>query len=297
MLTEAQRIERRRYIGSSDMAAILGLDPFKNAADVYYSKVHELEDRPSADAQAGRQLETAVLDWFANDTGFRLERDVFRVHKNGVLAANHDALVIPEEPVDAVQGAEAKTHALLSNRPSNEWGEAGTDEVPNHVLIQCQHQMVVSDLVEVFVPVLIAGRGFLRFLVPRNADICGIIEDRGAMFHAKHIVEREPPEDVAPSLDVVKAIRRQPNKTISLPPQVLHMAEVFDRASKARKDAEQYEDDVKAEIIAALGDAEAGEFEDGGTLTFMEQTRKAHQVKESTYRVLRIKRKKETAIV
>ena len=40
-ITELQRQRRRKHIGSSDVAAILNMDQFRNSADVWISKTHD----------------------------------------------------------------------------------------------------------------------------------------------------------------------------------------------------------------------------------------------------------------
>lgn len=46
MITDKQREQRRRYIGGSDMAAILGVDPWKTQVDLWLEKTGRLVDEP-----------------------------------------------------------------------------------------------------------------------------------------------------------------------------------------------------------------------------------------------------------
>jgi len=43
-ITETQRLRRKKHIGASDAPAIVGVDHFRNIADVYYSKINDLDD-------------------------------------------------------------------------------------------------------------------------------------------------------------------------------------------------------------------------------------------------------------
>ena len=47
-ITSAQRLARRNHIGASDLPAIMGLDTFKTAADVWLEKRGMLIDSPEA---------------------------------------------------------------------------------------------------------------------------------------------------------------------------------------------------------------------------------------------------------
>ena len=71
-ITEQQRIERRASIGSSDVAAILGVDTFRNAADVYWSKVQVLDTPGNPAMDAGTRFEPTIMDWLAERQQVRL---------------------------------------------------------------------------------------------------------------------------------------------------------------------------------------------------------------------------------
>ena len=46
MITEKQRLERKKSIGGSDVAAILGLSPWKTPGDVYLEKIKMCKREP-----------------------------------------------------------------------------------------------------------------------------------------------------------------------------------------------------------------------------------------------------------
>ena len=284
-ISDEQRAARRKYIGSSDVAAILGKDPWRTAADVYISKVEELEDRPNEAMVAGTKLERTVVEWAADKLGAVLIPDQFRVSpKNELMSANHDALV-----KDKPWGVEAKTACVLhfAREIADQWGEPGSDEVPSHVLLQCQAQMFVSDLELVWVPVLIGGRGFQMYCVDRSEKLVEVIVNESTRFWEQHVAARIPPVGYAPSIDVVKAVRRQPKKVV---PIRLELVDAWQEAKRKEKEAAEACERSLAILLAELGDAEAGECDDG-VLTYMEQTRKSFVAKETTFRVPRFKAK------
>lgn len=281
-ITEEQRQLRKQYIGSSDVAAIMGFSPFANAADIYWQKVGDAS-QPESEAMAlGTRLETAILDDFEQEIGRRLLRNVFQ--DKGILCANHDAIV---DARPYKEGVEAKTTGLLGPL-KDQWGEPGTDEIPEYILLQCQTQIHVSDLELVWVPVLIGGRGRPTFKVEPDDFVIRSIVEAADRFMTNHVAKRIPPENVVPSLEVVKRIRREPNKVISIPDSII---ENWNAAKASLKAAKEQEEMATAAVLATLGDAECGDCS-SGRLTYLEQTRKAYEVKESTYRVLRFKARK-----
>lgn len=280
MITEKQREERKRYIGSSDSPAILGVDPYRNAADVYYSKVGGAESPENEAMTLGSYLEPAVLDRFEKEFGLKLRRDEMRVAADGILCANHDALVI-----DRPEGVEAKTTGLVSGRPNEAYGEPGTDEVPESVIVQAHHQMIVSQLELVWVPVLIAGRGYQVYRVDRDNDLCQAIERRCVQFWREHVEPRVPPPDSIPSVEIIRRIRREPGKVTQIPSSVV---EAWQAAKESVRAAMDEKDKAEAVLLTMLGDAEAGDCS-LGRVTFTEQTRKSYMVDAAKYRVLRLK--------
>jgi len=64
---------RKKGVGGSDIAAIVGLDPYKSALDVYLDKVGEAEPVQDNDfMKAGRYMEPVVAEMFQDETGLQL---------------------------------------------------------------------------------------------------------------------------------------------------------------------------------------------------------------------------------
>lgn len=290
MLSPEQRESRRRYLGSSDAAAIVGMDPWRTPFDVWARLTGRLPDDPDAGpaAELGTYLEAGLLDYAEAKLGVALHRHVQLIHPDGHAACNLDALA--PRPVGRI--VEAKVSGLLG-RPefADEWGEPGTDEVPAHVLLQVHHQLYVAnaqpdlaDIAEVEVIALLGFRGFVRYRVRRHDDLVGILAEREAQFLRDHVEANVPPGDL-PRMDTLKRLLRVP---VTPPPPIDEtLVTAWRAAAEARKAAERVEDEMKRAVLAALGDGDAGVCS-LGTLTYREQTRPGHTVEPATYRVLRL---------
>lgn len=278
-ITATQAVARRDYLGASDMAAVCGLDPYKSAADVYAEKCFDLEDASSEAIDIGNDFEAPLLYWAARKLGVEIRRNQRRVHPTDkLIAASLDAVVVGEP-----WAIEAKT----TSSPA-EYGEEGTDQVPEKVIVQCQAQCYVAGLAVVYVPVLMARYDRLHralYRVERNEDLIAAIVDRGRAFWRDHVEARTPPLDCAPSMDVLKRIRRQPESSIDVEASLVLGWKV---ARDARLLAEKEEGKAKAQLILAAGDAELIRWGDPEReLTYLEHTRPAHAVQSSTFRTLR----------
>lgn len=281
-ITPKQIEARRKHIGSSDVAAILGVDPWKNSYDVWLDKTGRLEDREPNDAmKAGSRLERSVLA-FAHEHLGALVRNQYRSMPEAFLGANIDALVKADgTPV------EAKTSGITSGYASDEWGEPGTDQCPKHVIVQAHCHMLVTDADHCHVPALLGGRGFNMYLVERDRGLCEIIVEFCRDFWLQNVQADTPPENVVPSLDLLKRVRREPASCVPISGDLV--ADWLAKKELSRQAAESAEQSAAA-LLAAMGDAEAGDAGEAGLVTYFEQTRKAYTVKESTYRALRLKK-------
>jgi len=281
-ITDKQREWRRNHLGSSDSPALFGLHPFKNAGDLYLEKTEAglAPERESEIAEIGKLTEPWLIDGCAERLGVTVIKNQQRVCKpHPIFAASFDAL-IRERVYEAI---EAKTAGIGWPLAVQElWGEDGTDEVSDYVVIQTHHQMLVGNLKRVWVPVLIAGRSPCRclFHVERNETIIGEIIERGVAFWER-VVRRESPSGIVPSMNYLRRVHRQPNKIVSLDRPLV---EQWQAAEMTLKSAKATAEKMKAAVLSAMGDAEGGQIYDGGGVTYLEQFTKGYEVKAHTKR-------------
>lgn len=292
MLTKEQVEARRAWIGASDMAAILGVNPRESAWDVWAEKTGQAEITfaGSDAADVGLLLEAKVLDMAQADLGTIIrptEANPLQFELPGtMLKASLDGLrQNPKQPVDA------KTSGLFS-RLGPEWGDDDTDEVPASYIVQlhCQMMCLGEDVQRGYVAALLGGRGFKLYPIDRNEKVCKAIIAGAAKFW-QHVVDRTPPPDSVPSAEVLKAVRRVPSKIIDLTEEQVPLVAAWLDAQKAAGEAEKRKKDAQAMVIAALGDAEAAHCGALGAVTFFEESRDGYEVKPYKFRQLRLRKK------
>lgn len=248
-ITEKQRLRRKDHIGSSDMSAIMGLNPYMTAHDLWLIKTGRVENVVEGEAvELGNALEDVLIDWFEEKMCLGTERNVTKTAEWSVMEANCDAIVI-----DSHIGVECKTTGLTGGFADG-WGDDETDEVPEHVIIQCHHQMLCADLDTVFVPALIGGRGRVMYEIERNEEIIALIFEKAKEFWA--CVENDtPPENSHPTPELAKKIKRNEGEQIDIPPEVM---ENYLETKKAVKDAKTAQIEAEGILYAILGDAQSG---------------------------------------
>ncbi len=285
-ITTRQRANRSRGIGASEVPAILGLSPWTTAWDVWASKRGLLEPRePNAAMQAGTILERSILDWAEQVLG-PLRRNQYRSCPDHYMFAHLDAITSGGIPV------EAKTSRLFGSS-IDDWGSEDSDEIPEHVIVQVHAQMICSHADMAHVVAFIGGAGFRRYEIRFDSGLARIIVDTCTSWWRRHVIVGIEPT-CAPSLEVAKRLKRTPRKVVELDGEWL--AVLDDAQAKAKQAAERVEE-VKAGILAAMGDAEGVIFRGTGKmLDYRERTShyRAQEARDVVARKWIIKSIKET---
>ena len=181
-MTHDQWLKRRfESIGASESGAILGINPWKTAVDVYYEKVDKVTDFPdNLNMWLGRELEPVIKKRFEEETGFKVRNDhKIRVDKeHSFLTTNLDGMVVGEKvPVEY--------------KALGKWD----GEIPNYYFSQIQHQMMVSesDYSYFVVLVLSSQKSFIIQKINRDNEFIDLMRDEEVSFWEDHVIPHDPP--------------------------------------------------------------------------------------------------------
>jgi putative phage-type endonuclease len=184
--------KRRKAIGSSDAAAILGLSPWKSAMDIFLEKTGLIEEQPDPQREflldLGSQLEPVIAHLYEKQTARQLKGNgiTFLLHREYPnLGASPDRFVVGE-----ARGVELKTE----NQFQDEFGEPGTDQVPYHYLIQCAMCMAVTNLPVWDVALLHGGVAFDIYTIERDLELERDMIDQLCEWWDHHIIGKTPPD-------------------------------------------------------------------------------------------------------
>jgi len=297
-LTQEQLIERQKYVGASDVACIVGLSPWSSAEDIRLQKTGKVKPRTfsSQAADLGNLLEKPIAIKAASELGVNEEDIEFDVHLVGpvdFMRANLDA-VIKDKDNAKNQIIECKTSGLTGPLKYNQWGDAGTDEIPMHYVIQAQWQLAMAgDLVTdtLIVPALLGGKGLVLYHIKRDVELADMLLERVATFWQDNVLKDVPCSDSKASVEILEYMNREEKKEIPIDDQLVA---TYKTAQAMEKQAVELKREAKAAILESLGDAEIGSF-DNGRVTYFLQEKKGYFVEPSEFRVLRVgKAKKES---
>ena len=235
--------ERRKGIGSSDAAAILGLSKFATPLDIYLEKIGEAEERPdTAFTEWGRRLEPVIAQ-AAEDAVNAGRSAEERVRFVSWTPAIHCRAWWPafthldrRGRVDgAMVGLECK-----SGMGTRGWGDPATvsivdahEVIPPDYAIQVGHHLLCSGYAAIYVAALIGYREFRLYRVERDeAWLDDLLADEREWWE-QHVVARVPPDP-----DGSRALRLRASAATEVPSATPEQQLIASRALAAKRDRE-----------------------------------------------------------
>lgn len=194
-LTAQQQERRLGTLGASEVAAVLGLDRYRTAGDVYLEKRGLVEPfTGNTFTEWGERLETIIAEKAAEQLADSLIRP----------AASELPIVHPSEDwascsPDFFLGRRSDALLEIKNvglRRAQEWGESEseTDKAPARVIVQVHWQMWTTGKREAFVGALIGGNDFRLIRLAYDEELVGMMVGRCKRFWFDNVVAGESPD-------------------------------------------------------------------------------------------------------
>lgn len=184
--------ERKNYLGGTDLGAIAGLNPYRTALDVYLDKTSDdIACETSPAMRWGNLLEDTIAKEYAEVTGQTIEIEPNTIYHPSMkfLGANIDRWVGDKEYV-----LECKTAGFTRGK---EWGEEGTDQIPESYLVQVAYYAAICAVPKVDIAVLIGGQDFRIYTYERSKELEDKLIKIACNFWDNHIEKRIPPKCVS----------------------------------------------------------------------------------------------------
>lgn len=192
---------RARGIGGSEIAAILGLDPRRDAYSVWAEKLGLVRRKPPNERmEAGKFLEQGIAHWYAARTHRQVSWcDETTCHPDREWqVATPDALIGIDGPWAPWAGGLDCKNVAFDQR--DKWGESGTDAVPVPIHLQCQWYCDVLDLPWWDVAACLGGNQLDIYRVNRDEDIITAAREEGDRFWHENVLARvAPPAGPSPA--------------------------------------------------------------------------------------------------
>lgn len=180
--------ERRKSIGGSDAAAIVGMNHYVTPYMLWADKTGRLPDKPDNEAmRQGRDLEQYVADRFMEVSGKRVRRHtaMFRSSVYPFAHANIDRAVVGESA-----GLECKTTSIMNLKKFK------NGEYPENYYVQCVHYLAVTGWDRWYLAVIILNQGFKWFTIERDqAEIDALMQAESDFWSSYVVPDTPPPVD------------------------------------------------------------------------------------------------------
>ena len=251
MNREEWLMRRRKTIGGSDAAGIVGLSRWASPFSVWADKTGRAAEKEDTEAmRQGRDLEDYVARRWMEETGKRVYRlPAMLYHPKYPFAhADVDRMVIGENA-----GLECKTTFSLDLKQFN------GIEFPVQYYAQCVHYLAVTGADRWYLAVLAYGRGFFTFVLERDqAEIDALMAAEADFWK---LVEQDTPPDADGSEATSAALREV------YPISEHTTADLFGRDTVLREYMRLKEDkkvldtrigEIENTIKADMGEAESG---------------------------------------
>lgn len=243
---------RRKGVGGSDAAAILGLSRFRTAIDVYEDKLGLSAERPqTAPMRWGLALEDAISDAYVEETGRR-------VRKSGIRRARHVRAFPMIGSLDRL--ADGRVVELKTARSDSGFGDRDgwrdlppERRVPPDYYVQVQHYMEVVQYDVADVAVLFGGSDFRVYEIPFDRVFVEDLLEEERLFWTENVLAGVYPPAGADDLDHLnRRWTSTDDERVATSEETL-LLDAFLRAVREVETAERNRDGLRAELEEKMG--------------------------------------------
>ncbi len=273
--------ERRKGIGSSDIAALFGVSPYASPLSVYASKLgFDMDCHTPAEKirlRVGRELEPMVCEL----AGCSVRRNTSSIpmKDNEHIRSTPDGWSMRDR--NGLDEGVFEAKVVGEHAPST-WHHG---VVPQDHELQVRHQMLVTGRTHGVIAALLIGPSKLLVRdIEWDPDVADAIKAKCDQFWFEHVVPRiPPPADGHPATArAIKALHTSDSGLmVELDVASLIHAQNLSTAKERISEIDDYKSETENKLKLSMGDATYGILPDGTGLSLKAQTRG-----ETTFRVL-----------
>jgi putative phage-type endonuclease len=256
--------DRTKYLGGSDIGAILGLSPYKTPLDIWLEKTGKQANLvDNLPIRFGTYAESFVASEYARATGATLieypkaishpQHSYLQGHIDRFITSNSTELFKEDGTCTASHLLECKTASPFMQQ---QWGEAGSDEVPMSYLAQCHWYLCMTQLERCDLAVLFGNSDFRIYQIVRDAELESALLEAAVTFWQNHVLA-----DIAPDAktmgDYQKLFTKEVSgKTIEATEQTRLLIESFKEINTTIDSKEQELEQIKKSLMHEMQEAQ-----------------------------------------
>lgn len=259
------------YLGATDIAAVLGIHPYRTALDVWAEKMHGIQVKENEPMRIGKTLERPVLEsLYAPPRNLELDYP--------------GTLIDPSEPwmggtPDALAGFAGKTFdrdvecKIVGRRQMSRWGpeEDGPDGIPQEALTQATWQLALirsrpaGAHIDIGDIVALLGTEMRVYRMAFDSKFAADLMEVGRQWWKTHIEGRQMPEvytEEARKL-LARVYPKNVEGMLEMRADVRHLTNEWLAFDAHEKSAKAHKEEMAAQICALIGKAKGFESDDG----------------------------------
>jgi putative phage-type endonuclease len=180
--------ELKKYIGGSDIAALMGASPYASAYDVWLRITGRHETEDSSVMKRGRRFESVVRQIATEDLGLAVGESAIKTAVYDGLPVRASADGIINKADGSIEIFEAKTGNEFTRHL---WGS----EPPLHYALQCQWYMMAFAAPRAHLVALIGLDDVRHYVIEADIGLQRRMVQVAQEFHVRHVLG-----DVAPPM-------------------------------------------------------------------------------------------------
>jgi putative phage-type endonuclease len=276
-------------IGGSDAAAALGLSSFKTTFELWLEKTGQLPAVDLDDVERirfGKLMEAPIADEYEHRNNVKLRRrnQILRNPAYPWMLANIDRQIEGQRCGLEIKNVDGMAYRM------GDWGEPGSDEIPEPYLLQCLHYLVVTGFDEWRLAACIGGNRLETFVIHRDHELEEMLIDGEHEFWQRVQTRQAPEPDYAHETTVKVLKRLYPGtdgSEIQFGPDIEQWHTVKQQADALAKRYSDVSEGAKNHLLIAMGEAAIARLPDGSAYRRKLITRKAYSVEEASYMDMR----------
>ena len=281
---------RRKFIGASEIAAACVGSRWTSRGALWELKTGRRAPPDENMAMRwGNRLEQYLIEDWCDLNRAEVEEYQERIvwSEDPPLVATLDAIVTMPD------GTRAALEAKTTTSRNQELGEEG-DELPLSWIFQAQAQMAAAAVDVCHFAVLVDRQDFRQFSVNRDDQIIAAMRAKAAEFWGFVKADEVPPPEwyeVDERLSRMQWIKDL-GVPVELPNDIAERWRDYEEIGRSISQLEKTRESLKADVVAALGDAHRGLLGDGRELVVSTVNRAGYTVEPKTYVQLRARKLK-----
>ena len=203
-IDEAQWLHARTAgIGGSDIASILGKNPWNSPRQVWRSKTGQftsLGNKQSEAARWGNVLETTIATEWAhrNNRNWIHIPVTLQAEDYTWMLANIDGFTLSDD-LQTITG-------ILEIKTTNEYNKSAWEHgpIPYHYMCQTNWYCTITGLTNYTIVCLVGGQSLFFYEFPKDLELCAEMVEAAKRFWLDYVVPMKEPPAIAQDLEKLK---------------------------------------------------------------------------------------------